>query len=401
MVSNFSNSALPLLLLPFIARELGPAEYGKVGYFFAGSSLLSTIFGFSTVAFIRHKLESNTYQEVVAAVLQIIVAVSIVCSLLLVTLFSSTDKFDKSILSDIGLCFAVGLAQAVTVIRLALWQMNVEVPRYSVFLISQTLVNLTLSVIFIFFVNMGANGRIWGYAVACMLGAFIAIYTFKVPFRQLFVIRKSFLCQIVKYSYPLVPHSVVLVLLVFVERHFVLKQIGEEALGLYFAAFQLALPIAIFITSINLQFKVTSNRLMKDGLHSRSVSTSYFVMLIFSIFGFGYAFVLAHTYTYILGEGFSGALEISYWLIVAGVLKGFYLVVSKGLFFSGHTKIIMNITLIIAALYIPFLTFLTNAIGFSVANALLNFFMFVAVWALTYRYYPQPWFSFLKKSQRS
>ena len=61
--SNILRAALPFLLLPFLIRELGAQQYGKIGLVTSAFALLLTVVGMGTHAYVRTNYTQCSEQE--------------------------------------------------------------------------------------------------------------------------------------------------------------------------------------------------------------------------------------------------------------------------------------------------------------------------------------------------
>ena len=394
LVANILGAALPFLLLPFLTRELGAVEYGKIGLVASAYALLLPIVGLGTHAFVRTSYYQCTPQEQKAILGNAIILVAIACISVFIIVIGIGYVVPMPLPVKyifVGVLSAFG--QNLISVRLVIWQMSGKPARYGLLSVFLTAMNLALSIFLVFFAQLESIGRILGMWLPALLVG---------PLTMLLMYRKneiqlSFLpglaSRIFRFGLPLIPHSLALAMIVFVERTVLSRNDDYAVLGIYFAAFQLSQPVAILVNSVNLQFRAWSDKMMAAGEHGTVVAGSYMVMAGFFIATLVYAYLLQYAYAQIVGERLAEGYGVAVILIFAAMFRGFYLVVAKALFFSRNTVVLMKLTVCLSLTFSAILLFFSGLYTVAYLNLAFNTVLFISAWCASARVYPQPWLS--------
>jgi O-antigen/teichoic acid export membrane protein len=396
LLNNLANSAIPFLLLPFLIRELGPQEYGRIGLISATFGLIVTLAGLGAHAYVRVQYNQRSREELGVLLGNAVFLLGAACCAIYLAIWvinlvgGSIIPLPASILA---VCISAAFGQSVITIRLVLWQMANRPMPYGALMILITLSNLTLSLVLVFAIGMRAEGRILGMWLPAMLvGPLIVAWMYRrgeITFR----LSQSVLKEIAAFGLPLIPHSLALSFIVFFERFVLSNSPDAKALGIYFTAFQLSAPITIFVSSVNLQFRAWSDRNMARGAQRRVVQGSYGIMLTFFMAAIFYAWILQYFYSAIVGENMGEGYGIAVILIFSSMFKGFYLVVAKGVQFAGRTSLIMIASVSLAISFSIALLFFNQLHIVAWLNVSFNALLFLSMWIASAIVYPQPWLS--------
>lgn len=400
LFSNVLGAALPFLLLPFLVRELGPQEYGQIGLFAAAYTLMGTLIGMGVHAYVRSCVTRVSGEEL-RQVLGNAIFLLFLGACLMLLLLSAYGWIQSLPLAFGYIVIAIFAAfgQKIISIRLVLWQMNNMPTRYGMLSVGMTALNLGLSLLLVFALHLQAEGRLLGmWLPAFFVGPVLLVILIRSGDVQ-FSLSKAVQRKILAFGLPLIPHGIALSLVVFAERAALSSGADTKALGIYFAAFQLALPISILANSANLQFRSWSDRAMGSGEHARVVKVSYLLMFLLGLSALVYGWILQFVFEAIVGEQMAHGYTVCLILIGSACLRGYYLIVSKGLFFSGQTRPLMAISVFLCMGLCLCLFFVHDLYAVAALNLAFNFLLFLFVWVAAAKKYPQPWLAFATKSR--
>jgi len=397
--SNVLRALLPFLLLPFLVRELGAGEYGRIGLITSAFAMLLPVIGLGVHAYVRtmynRSSEAELRELVGGATALVALACAAVC-LVLMLLGAVVSLPLPLVYIVVGAVSAFG--QMVVSLRLALWQMADKPGAYGMLSVGLTLANLLLSITLVFLFEMQAEGRILGmWLPAVAAGPVIVLLLYRGGLLDLGASRPV-LVRLLRFGLPLIPHNLALLFLVFLERAVLAGEEGGTALGIYFAAFQLAMPVSILARSVNLQFRVWSEKCMAEGEHRKVVLGSYGIMLLFLAAAAAYAWLLKFAYTFIVGAELASGYPIALILIFSAMFRGYYQVVVKGIIFARKTRPLMYLTVTLSALFSVLLLLFNDLYTVAWLNLGFNVALFLFIWLLSARVMPQPWLSFLRST---
>ena len=401
LLANSLGAALPFLLLPFLTRELGALEYGKVGLLSSVYTLVLTVAGLGTFAYVRSIYYQCAAEErkLILGNSIVLVAVSSLLILLFLWLLDSVIQLPLPMLYVvIGVVSVFG--QNVISIKLAIWQMAGKPIRYGTVSVLMVVQNLAFSLLLVFAIGMQAEGRLLGMWLPAVIVGLAIVAVMRSNDEVRFSLSPATISRILDFGLPLIPHSLALSLVTFVERSALSKNADTSLLGIFFVAYQMSLPVTILANSVNLQFRSWSDRLMAGGEHRAVVAGSYMVMGALLMAALFYAWLLQFFFSTIVGRELASGYPVSVILILSAMLRGFYLVVAKGLFFSGRTRLLMKLTLALSLVFSATLLFFDDLYTVAFLDLAFNFLLFISVWLASARVYPQPWFSLGSLSSR-
>ena len=403
LLANVANALLPFALLPVLVRELGPAEYGTLGLFTSSLGFFSVVLGLGGVGYARasyHKLGAEEYRAGLGAVLGIFFAATAVAVLglagaIAAGLFESAAAGASAAVVVPWPVLALGLlggaCQFAFTLRLALWQMGERPAPYGRALLAATALSLLLSLVLVFGWDLGWQGRAWGVVLPLLLLGGGAVVALLWRGEARWAGARAMLPRVLAYSLPLVPHALAASAIPFCERSALAGSAGLAEAGLFFAAFQLALPVRILANSINLAFKPWSYRQMALGEQGAVVRGSYAAMGVLTLAALAWAVAVAAGFELVAGPALAGGRTVALWLIASGLLSGFYLIVVKGLMFAERTRALMFVSVPLSAAYCAAVFRLETALQVAQASVLYQACLFLAVWLLASRLFPQPW----------
>ncbi|HHQ4598751.1 lipopolysaccharide biosynthesis protein [Aeromonas veronii] len=394
-ISNVLNAAIPFLLLPVLTRVLTPVEYGEIAIFQTLVAGLAAFVGLNAVgaANIKFYDHNNSEQELSkynGACLQILI-VSGVFLLFLSALFSKylvdslsiKESWIYSALLFSALSFVMSL-------RLGQWQVRGEAFKFGALQISNSLLNMGLSLLLVVALHFGAQGRVDAQVMAAVFSAIVACYLLaKDKLVTLFCWRPDYLKHALQFGVPLVPHIFGFFLLSAVDRFVINQELGLGQAGIYMVAVQLSMALNIVFDAINKAYVPWLFEILKrnDSAEKRKVvkyTNFYFVLLLLLAplpFLIGpWALVL------IAGEKYRAAGEVIGWLCLGQIFGGMYLMVTNYIFYAKKTASLSVVTISCGILNIillfAFIHFFALK-GAAIAFALSKFFQFASTLWLT------------------
>ncbi len=241
LFANILNASAPFLLLPILTRYLEPAEYGQIAMF----QMLIGFFGaFTGIVFIGgitrkfyDKDGVSAMHEYVGAGFQLAVCFS---TLVFVLLLGFGDFLQDAVnisVSYIYMSLLVSVSAVLMQLRLNQWQIRKHSIKYGVFQVSGSLVNLSLSLLLVVVMVLGADGRV--YAIACVSGLYgiVALWLLKKDnLVDFLLVSKKSLVELLKFGVPLIPHVLGVFFLMSVDRWVISSEMGLAQAGIYVVA---------------------------------------------------------------------------------------------------------------------------------------------------------------------
>lgn len=396
-ISNVLNAAIPFLLLPILTRVLTPVEYGEIAMFQTLVAGLAAFVGLNAVGAANLKFydHDNSEQELSnynGACFQILI-VSSVFLLLLSTVFSKylveflsiKDSWIYSSLLFSALSFVMSL-------RLGQWQVRGEAFKFGALQISNSLLNMCLSLLLVVGLHLGAQGRVDAQVMAAALSALLAYYLLvKDKLVTLFCWRPDYLKQALQFGVPLIPHIFGFFLLSAVDRFVINQELGLGQAGIYMVAVQLSMALNIVFDAINKAYVPWLFEILKrNNLAEKRkvVKYTYLYFLLLLLFAPIPFLIGPWALVLIAGEKYRAAGAVIGWLCLGQIFGGMYLMVTNYVFYAKKTAYlsfvtifsgILNVILLFA--FIPLFELKGAAMAFSLSKSV----QFLVVFYVSYK----------------
>jgi len=406
LFSNILNGVIPFILLPILTRYLAPSEYGEVAMF---QTLLGALGAFVGTVFIgaanRKYYDSDINKEELAEFIgSCIQLILIFASIAFTVLFVFQEQMAIWLgLKPIYVLLAVvtSLSTAIIGLRLGQWQVQKQAVKYGILQISQSLLNMLLSLLFVVVLLKGANGRINSQILVGFTFLIVSLYLLnKDNLLKVFVWRKDYIKEALKFGIPLMPHIAGGFLLSTVDRFVINKEIGLAEAGIYMVAVQLTAAVAIVFDAINKAYvpwlfeKLKENK-VEDKIKIVKMTYIWFSMI---AVGVALAFLIGPTLVILIaGEEYAQAGEVVGWLAMGQGFQGMYLMVTNYIFYSKRTGLLSVASISSGVLNLILLILLVQIFGLegaSIAFAISMGIRFLLTWWIAQKRHPMPWLIF-------
>lgn len=400
------NAGGPFILLPVLTSMLSPEEYGTLAMFSIVLALFGSFTGLSVhgAIFVQYfRLEKRELAGYIYGCMTILFASTTLVLILTLLLRSSISEVLKIPIEWIVLAIVLSAFQFVINIRLSLWQAKEKAWHYGSLQVSRSLVDMSLSLFFILSINLAWQGRILGQASAFILMGVIAYCTlFKDDYIKKSCKNWIYIVDSLKFGIPLIPHAIGGVLVVITDRLIISNILGLAEAGVYMAALQVGMVIAVLVDSVN---KVYAPWLMKklsmpETLEEKKI-TRYTYLYMVSILLLSTVFGLLSPLisSILLGPRFFAASDMVIYIAVGFAFTGCYYTMVNYIFFKKKTIILAAITFGNALVNVPVTYFFVKnngIVGGAQAFLLINLSIFLCTWVYANKVYPMPWLKTLK-----
>lgn len=403
--SSALAALVPFLILPFMTRWLGPAEFGVVAGF-----LVLVNFAVLFAGFNAHALISVVYfRDGGAAMPPQVGACFGVAALtsgpILVVLYVLGGPISEHMGVPAAWLWTVWFAacgQFATMIGLAVWQ-SLRMPfRFAAAQLSFSVLAAVSSVILVGAVGMGWTGRALGQAIGggVMIVATVAVLTAarKVNWN----VRQWPLRSTFQFGLGLLPHSVGVVVMTTIDRLALSGTVGVQSTGNYFAALQIASIITALASAFNSAWSPwLYERLARgDDRSKRQVVRATYVVYALLLAGAGAAAVFAPLIVWIVaGPAFDESAIMLRYLAPAAAFNGMYFMVCGYAFYTERTGTLSAITIGTAGVQAVLTLLLAHAEG-ARGVALATLLSAMIYWGVTsivaQRLVPMPWLTHRK-----
>lgn len=404
LASNILNALIPFALLPFLTSYLSPVEYGEVAIFNTLLGALSAFVGLGVVGVAGRKyydgdLVENDLKHFIAACLQVLIVSSVLVFAVLFVFKGQLAKWLDLNTKWIMWAVIVSAVSVVIQIRLVQWQVRKEAHLYGVLLISQSAVNMSISLLFVVFFLQGSDGRICAQVLTIGIFGSIALALLKRGGLLSFLVWKpDYIKEILKFGIPLIPHVGGIFLLATVDRFVINAELGLAEVGIYMVAVQLTSAMSIIFDAINKAYVPWLFERLKGNLYDEKVQI---VLYTYAWFAFvlclsGLAFLVGPwLVTLIAGPKYEPAGAVIGWLALGQAFEGMYLMVTNYTFYSKRTGFLSLATITAGLINVVLLIMLIGVLGIKGAAIAFSISMairFLLTWWVAQRCHPMPWF---------
>lgn len=407
LFSNILNATIPFILLPILTRYLSPTQYGEVAMFQVllgalGAFVGSIFVGAAGRKYYDSNLDKEELAEFIGSCIQLIAISSII---VFSVLFIFQQQFSEWLsLKPSYVLFAVLVASFSVIIniRLGQWQVQKQAIKYGALQISQSLLNMLLSLMLVVVLLKGAEGRIDAQIIVSTFFLAIALYLLKKDsLLNIFIWRKNYLAEALKFGIPLMPHIAGGFLLTTVDRIVINKEIGLAEAGIYMVAVQLTAAVGIVFDAINKAYVPwLFEQLKSDQLaQKQNIVKLTYAWFILIILGVMLAFVIGPPLVvFIAGDQYAQAGKVVGWLALGQGFQGMYLMVTNYIFYSKRTGLLSIASISSGILNLILLIVLVRIFGLegaSIAFATSMGIRFLLTWWIANKRHPMPWFNFV------
>lgn len=400
LTASVASSAVPFLLMPFLTRWLGPADYGIVGSYVALNGVIAALIGLSThglVNVVYYRDGPDRMAPQIGAAIGVCAAGTIAC-LLLVWLGRDAVTEATSIPSEWLLVTVLSAAgQFLITLVLAAFQ---TLRRPGLYALVQFGYSSILALGTLWLVGMiasGWEGRVLAQLSAALFFAFVGLAVLT-HMRQIdwqpagWPMRKT-----LAFGLPLLPHALSAIAMASIDRFVLNTQVGPTAVGQYFAAAQIALLLVVVATAINQAWLpwLYAHLAKNDDVSNRIVVKATLAMFA-TLLSAGLALSLMARFIIplVAGPGFEDAVLVLQILGPAAACSASYLFVASFLFYQERTKLLSMLTMSAAILQI-ILSISFGAwwgmTGVAIAAAISAAYYWLATWITASILHPLPW----------
>lgn len=406
VASALTSALIPFLLLPILARILGPAGYGYIGAFTGLVSIASVLVGASTHGILtttffrvpeekfRRYLAACVWTAAFSAPILWLVAVGAGPWLQRATGISSTWYW-----ALIG----AAAGQFLLSVALAVCQVRGQAGRFAALQIGNSALNLSLTIAIVVGLSTGWEGRAIAQCAATLGVGFVGLLTINRSAGLSMSTDRASVGEALRFGVPLIPHSLAAAVMGSADRLILISLVGAATAGQYFAAFQVAGVITLTSSAINQAMAPWLYRSLSQGPGSeaRIVRVTYLVLLALVLQGAVIALLADPLMRIAGGAEFVSAVPLVRILAIAMTFNGAYYLFVNYIFYAHKTYWLSAVTLSVSILQVGLTIFasrLYGATGAAWASVAVNACYALAVWLVAAKLIPMPWFGARNRS---
>ncbi|MBC8770465.1 oligosaccharide flippase family protein [Arenibacter sp. BSSL-BM3] len=407
-VSDILNNLVPFVLLPVLTRYLTPSDYGIISMFTVFTSILGVFISLEMHGAISVKFFKITKEELKVYIANVLLLVAITTSLVLVTILIF-QSYISNILELPTEWLIIGVfvtcLTLFTTINLILWQSEHKPISLGIYQITQTIFNLTLSLVLIVGFGMGWEGRLIAASAAAILFGFLS---FSLLVKRNYVklkLNKPYIKDALKFGVPLLPHALSTWVRTGIDRVFLTMLVSTTATGLYTVGFQIASVIMVLTTAFDRAYAPFLFEKLKDiSLPQKKVLVKYGYLYFLGLLLLASGLSLTGPYIVdiFLGKEFIESQEYITWFAFGFAFYGMYSMLVNYIFYTQKTIYLSYVTFSIGLLHVGLSYLFINyngTIGAVQVTAIISFITFIAVWWLSNKLLPMPWFYSIRSAK--
>ena len=398
---NVLNSAIPFILLPILTYYLTPSDYGILSLI---QMVLTLIFPLvllnsqSLIVIEKSKLPNELHKKLFSTILSISLFTFIFLELVFI-IFNAQISSYLEVPQYIVLFVPLILLFQVLPITLPLYfQSNKSPVNFGKVKVTLSLLNMTISIIFVVGLSLGWEGRLAGIALAYILTSLGCIYYMLINNIISFSINRKDIAEVISFGLPLLPHTIAGILLSMSDRFLISAFLDKSALGIYSVGFQIGMAVSILMTSINQAWAPNMYQELSQKAHD--INRYKLVKQMYRLFGLMCLIVLLFNalipliYKLAISPVFSQSSIFAHLISVAFLFQGGYFLMTNFLFYqkkSVSLSINTNIALVISVCINLILIPKYGLIGASTTILITYLYLFISTWYLSARLYKMPW----------
>jgi len=401
--STLINAAVPFLMLPIFTHYLTPSDYGIVSMFSVLGSFIMPFIGFSTIGVISREYfnrDTIDFGLYVGNIFILLLLSLIPISVLIYFFANQISHLAEVTTSVIWFSLIFSFFSFFLNAILIIWQVQSKAKQYGFFQISQTFLNVILSLILVVLLNFGWKGRIASQVIVVVIFGLISIFYINRSVNLKLKYNKLYFNDALKIGLPLIPHTLGAIFISMSDRIFISNMVGIETTGLYALGYSIGNLIGFVEQSFNLAFapwlfeKLNLNDLL---VKKKIVKYTYIYFFVILTLVFLLTLLVPYLFKFFIDKKFDGAQIFIFWISLSFAFSGMYKMVTNYIFYVKKTHVLALVTFGSAMVNIVLNYFLIKyygALGAAITAAIVSFFFFIFTWIVSSRMYSMPWFDF-------
>lgn len=403
-LANIINNAIPFFLLPILTVYLTPTDYGIVSMFGVMLGFIAPFLGLNLHAAINRKYfdKDKKFANYISTAFFILLGSSSLVVIIMILFSDFISKITSFPKEGLLLVAIAGFGNSIIQITLTLWQVRQKAFNYGLFQITQTILNLTLTIIFVINLELGWQGRINAQVVAIVIFSILGLIVIIRREKLSLTYNGEYARDIVSFGIPLIPHALGGFLITMSDRIFITNMVGIEETGIYTVGYQIGMIIGVLQDSFNkawAPYLYEKLNLKNYNVNRKIVKITYGYFVLILLISLFLSLISPLIVKTLIGGAFEGSVVYVVWIAIGFAFNGMYKMVSNVIFYARKTKILSYITFITALLNMLFnyiFIKINGAVGAAQATSLAFLISFILTWILANKVYTLPWNLFKK-----
>lgn len=399
-ITSVINKAIPFFLLPILTRYLSPADYGIVSMFGVLVSFVAPFTGLSVhgaIARMYYEKDTVDINEYITNSIYILISSSVVVSIVFYLFSNFIADLTSVPYQILWIVVVVSFSQFITRIVLTLWQVQIKPLKYGIYQITQTAMNVLLSIVLVVFVGLTWRGRIFAQLITLLIYVLIGFIILYKDSWLKFRLNNDYIKHALRFGVPLIPHALGGVIMTMSDRIFITNMVGVETTGVYTVGYQMGMIINLFAMSFNQAYVPWLYSKLKLNLQAtkrKIVKLTYGYYVIIILLAIILSVLAPPFLSFFVGKEFGQSSIYVMWIALGYAFNGMYLMISSFIFYAQKTSYLAWVTLFTAIFNLILNYFLireNGAIGAAQATTIIYLIKFILTWVLSSKVYKMPW----------
>ena len=383
-----------------MTRYLTPSDYGIVATFNVLLAVMVVFVGLSMHGAVNvnfFKLNKDELKKYIGNVFSILFSSFLLVFAVVYILKSNFSFLTKFPENWIPFIVIIALFQSIFTIIIGLWQVEQKSLPYGFFQISRTILNVSLSIVFVVLLGWGWQGRILGVIITSFIFGLLSIFVIYKREYIKFSFNKKYIKDALFFGVPLIPHALGGWIMTSIDRIFINSMVGVDATGIYTVGYQVGAIIGLLAHSFNLAWTPFLYEKLKENNYSTKLKIVKFTYLYdvgIILVALVLSFIAPYFLKFFVSKNFYFAYKYVLWIALGYAFRGMYFMVAGYIFYIKKTYILAWVTFSSAGINIILNYFFikaNGAIGAAQATTITFFVQFIMVWILSARVYKMPW----------
>lgn len=411
-ISDGISKGLSFITLPFVSYYLIPSELGIAANFDVLQSILSLLAWMAVVnalPYFYYDRDKKQFAQLVSSLLFLVISTCIIFAGVILACHGIIAQYIHLSLSLQLLTVVNVVTFSTTTLSFVLYRIEEAPKKFMVLQISQTVVNVTLLILFVIVMEWSAVGKI--LTSVCTFFTFSIVHIVLLYKRGFLTKRISFsaIKELLHFGVPLIPHSLSFWLKGGMDKVLLTTYCGLAVNGLYSMALSFGACYSLFYTAFKGAYvpylqKRLSNITENNELQEKKaiVKQSYKIIIGFFCLYFvivGGCWIAIH---YLLSDKYQPSFEFIPFIILSSTIYSIYGIVIEFPYTIKKTFGLGIVTFTGSVVQLG-LTFILirefGADGIKASLVMGSLLIAFGVWWYSNKVYPMPWLSFWKRQK--
>lgn len=399
-IGNIVNAGVPFLLLPILTRYMTPEEYGMLAMYTIVLGVMNAFTGLSVHGAISREyfeFDKLTFSKYIFNCLIILGVSTLFVSIVVFFEKETINRFTKIPSNWLLLIVIVSGLQFIQWIILSLLQVTEKGYQYISIQIGSSIIQFSLMVYFVVVLNMSWESKVIVQFIVFTISAIYTIYYLLKNEYLVISFRLDLLRNALKFGLPLIPHTLGMFVISFVDRILLTNLMNLEVVGVYTVGYQLGMFILVIQDAVNKAWVPWFYKQLTLGDEwrlKRIINYSYIISFSYLLLAFLYSYLIEIIVPILIGNSFLESIDIVIWISLGYAFNGMYKLVTNYIIYERKTGLLSIITFVTALLNIFVSVYyikLNGMIGAAQGTMIAFGLSFIMTWICSYKIRPMPW----------